>query len=169
MWISFHFFLPDCDLPFQPAWATSYFQKNHYFAKFDPQHFNYCESKCFHPNKPQSQIFYIIFISTRKWSLTGGGLVKAIALQGVSFKICRCQSIILLHVISQLCTCVVPCCHWMFFVYSVWCSIYSEQRDHTMCQVVAYKRLKTMENVITVRQERGSNYIALTGKNLCFW
>ena len=37
-----------------------------------------------------------------------------------------------------------------------------------MCQVVAYKRLKTMENVITVRRERGSNYIALTGKNLCF-
>ena len=37
-----------------------------------------------------------------------------------------------------------------------------------MCQAVAYKRLKTMENVITVRQERGSNYIALTGKNLCF-
>ena len=38
----------------------------------------------------------------------GGGLVKAIALQGVSFEMRRCQSIILLHVISQLCTCVVP-------------------------------------------------------------
>ena len=37
-----------------------------------------------------------------------------------------------------------------------------------MCQVVAYKRLKTMENAITVRQERGSNIIALTGKNVCF-
>ena len=57
---------------------------------------------------------------------------------------------------------------------------YSEQRDHTMCQVVSHRRAKTMENYRIVRPEkrswsltRGGRFReilkfcrALTGKNL---
>ena len=45
---------------------------------------------------------------------------------------------------------VVPLCHLKFFIYSEWPSSHSEQSDHMMCQVVAYKRLKTMKNYKTI-------------------
>ena len=42
------------------------------------------------------------------------------------------------------------CSHQKFFVDFDWCGTYSEQRDQVMRQVVAYKRLKTVENCKTV-------------------
>ena len=51
----------------------------------------------------------------------------------------------LLHANSMLRISVAPCCNWKSFVYSERYSTYSEQRDHTMCQVVAYKTLKNTE------------------------
>ena len=51
----------------------------------------------------------------------------------------------LLHANSMLRIRVAPCCNWKSFVYSERYSTYSEQRDHTMCQVVAYKTLKNTE------------------------
>ena len=56
----------------------------------------------------------------------------------------------LLHANSMLRIRVAPCCNWKSFVYSERYSTYSEQRDHTMCQVVAYKTLKNNGNNKTV-------------------
>ena len=77
--------------------------------------------------------------------------------------------------------CVVPLCHWKFLIYCEWPSSYSEQGDHMMCQVVAYKRLKTTENYKTIMPISGRSRLwevivykrfthrALTGKILVFW
>ena len=67
-------------------------------------------------------------------------------------------------------------CHLRFPINSEKHSTYSEHGDQTMYQVVAYKRLKVMKNCKAVTSKevwwsfmRGSNYRALTGKNLVFW
>ena len=52
----------------------------------------------------------------------------------------------LLHANSKLRMRVAPCCHWKSFVYSERYSTYSEQRDHTMCEVVTYKTLENNGN-----------------------
>ena len=47
----------------------------------------------------------------------------------------------------------------MFFVYSEYCNMcIRKQRDHTMHNIFAYKRLKIMENYKTVRQK----YVTVT-------
>ena len=65
---------------------------------------------------------------------------------GREFIVCRLHS-------------VVPCCHRKFFVYSEWHSTYSKQGDLTICQMVAYKRLKTMKTYKTVRRESCCDYL----------
>ena len=70
----------------------------------------------------------------------------------------------------------------MKFLHILWChSTYSELRHHTMGQVLAYKRLKTIENYKTVRLISSRGHLLevfvykrfwsrdLTGKNLVFW
>ena len=78
---------------------------------------------------------------------------------------------------SKLHTSVVPLCYWKFFIYSEWPSSYSEQRDHMMCLVVAYKRLQTTKNYKTIMPISGRSrlwevivYKRFThGKILVFW
>ena len=86
----------------------------------------------------------------------------------------------LLHANSMLRIRVAPCCNWKSFVYSERYSTYSEQRDHTMCQIVAYKTLKNNGNNKTVWPKSvhgrlwvvvvstGPHYRALTGTILVF-
>lgn len=49
---------------------------------------------------------------------------------------------------------LVVSCQWKFFVNSEWRSTYSEQRELTMRQVVAFRRIKTMRNEINVRHKK---------------
>ena len=57
--------------------------------------------------------------------------------------------------------CVVPCCRLKFFVYSKKRSTWSEHRNRTMCEVVAFKRWKTRKNYQTACPETCSR--SLTG------
>ena len=62
------------------------------------------------------------------------------------------------------------------------CSTHIEQKDQILCQVVAYKRFKRMENYLNYQPKmgsqlqyrnrlftRGSNCKVLTWKSLVFW
>ena len=85
----------------------------------------------------------------KRWSLGG------IESQGVSFEMGSRHIYFfgenLLPASFKLPIRVVPCCHGKVFVYSEWRGSYSEQRDHAMRQVVAYRSLKTIEKYSAVR------------------
>ena len=117
----------------------------------------------------------------RSRSLTGGGLLRESNHKGSiprsgpdTFTFWQIIFLTNIH-------CVVSLCHWKFFIYSEWPSSYSEQRDHMMCQVVVYKRLKTMKIYKTIMPISGRSRLwevivykrftqgALTGKILVFW
>ena len=109
-----------------------------------------------------------------KWSLTRGTHI----LDWKQVKKNCLKVHFLLEKAYALRICVVPCCHWSFFVYPGWRSVNSEQRQRP--HHAWSGRLKTLENYKTIRPKSGRgrlwevsvfvyerfNYRAFTGKVL---